>query len=60
MSASIPPPVPRRADEEGATAVEYGILAAVVGVVLVATGPMLADAFRALLDLITGGMVGGG
>jgi Flp pilus assembly pilin Flp len=41
--------------EDGATAVEYSILAAVVGVALVAAGPLLADAFLALLEVITGG-----
>ncbi len=41
--------------EEGASTVEYGILAAAVGLVLVATGPMLVDAFLGLLELITGG-----
>jgi Flp pilus assembly pilin Flp len=48
----------RIAADEGATAVEYSILAAVVGVVLVAAGPLLVDAFLALLEMITGGMLG--
>jgi Flp pilus assembly pilin Flp len=50
---------PRLSTAEGATSVEYGILVALVGVALAATGPMLADAFRLLLQVITGGMVGG-
>lgn len=43
------------ADDEGASSVEYGILAAGVGIVLVATGPALADAFFGLLEFIVGG-----
>ncbi len=42
-------------DQAGATSVEYGVLAAAVGVVLVATGPVLADAFFGLLEVIVGG-----
>jgi Flp pilus assembly pilin Flp len=41
--------------EEGASAVEYGILAAGVGIVLVAAGPALAAAFLELISFITGG-----
>jgi Flp pilus assembly pilin Flp len=41
--------------EEGASSVEYGILAAAVGIVLVAAGPALADAFLELIRFITGG-----
>lgn len=41
--------------EEGASAVEYGVLAAGVGIVLLAAGPALADAFLELIRLITGG-----
>ena len=41
--------------EEGATSVEYGILAGAVGIALVAAGPMLAEAFVSLLELIVGG-----
>lgn len=42
-------------DEAGATAVEYGILAAGVGLALVATGPALADVLFDLLEGIVGG-----
>lgn len=48
----------RHRDEDGATAVEYGIVAAAVGVVFVVAGPWLYDAFLALLDAILDGMVG--
>ena len=41
--------------EEGASAVEYGVLAAGVGIVLVAAGPALAEAFLDLIRMITGG-----
>lgn len=41
--------------EDGATSVEYGILVAAVGIALVASGPLLAEAFLDLLELITGG-----
>jgi Flp pilus assembly pilin Flp len=37
------------------SSVEYGILAAAVGVGLIALGPALAEAFLALLEMITGG-----
>ena len=50
-------PVSRGA-EEAATAVEYGVLVALVGVVLVAAGPQLAAAALSLLDTITGSMLG--
>jgi Flp pilus assembly pilin Flp len=43
------------AAEDGVSTVEYGILAAAVGVGLVAVGPALAEAFLALLEMITGG-----
>ena len=43
------------AAEEGATSVEYGILAAAVGITLVAAGPALADALFGLLEVIVGG-----
>jgi Flp pilus assembly pilin Flp len=50
-------PVPRRglADEDGASTVEYGLLAAGIGIGLVAVGPALAEAFLRLLEMITGG-----
>lgn len=41
--------------EEGVSAVEYGVLAAGVGIVLLAAGPALVDAFLDLVQLITGG-----
>lgn len=49
------PPRTRLADDDGATAVEYSILAAGIGIVLVAAGPAMADAFLGLIHLITGG-----
>jgi Flp pilus assembly pilin Flp len=50
-------PAPRRAlaAEDGASTVEYGLLAAAIGVGLVAVGPALAEAFLRLLEMITGG-----
>jgi Flp pilus assembly pilin Flp len=42
-------------DEDGASAVEYGILAAAVGIVLVAAGPALVEVFLELIRMITGG-----
>jgi Flp pilus assembly pilin Flp len=48
---------PRRGPsaEDGASTVEYGLLAAAVGVGMVAVGPALAEAFLRLLGMITGG-----
>jgi Flp pilus assembly pilin Flp len=46
------------ADESGLTAVEYGLLAAFVGLVFVAAGPLLADALLTLRRVILDGMVG--
>ena len=45
-------------DEEGATTVEYGLVAGLMGVVFVLAGPELYDAFLALLNDILDGMVG--
>lgn len=42
---------------EGATTVEYGILVAAVGTVLIATGPELLSAFEQLLLTIVRGML---
>ena len=44
--------------EDGATAVEYGLVLALVGILFVLMGPELYDAFLALLDAILDGMVG--
>ena len=38
--------------DEGATAVEYGILAGVLGIVFVAAGPTLWTSMLSLLDTI--------
>lgn len=43
------------AAQDGTSTVEYGLLAAAVGGVLVAVGPALADAFLGLIDMITRG-----
>lgn len=49
----------RRAhSQEGSTSVEYGLLAAFVGMVFVLAGPMLVDAFVVVLNAILDGMVG--
>ena len=45
-------------DETAATAVEYGVLVALTGAVLVAVGPRLADAALQMLDVVTGSMLG--
>lgn len=42
----------RDADQEGATAVEYGLVAGLLGVGLVVVGPLLADAFVVFLDVV--------
>ena len=39
-------------DQEGATAVEYGILAAAVGIAFIVAGPLLLDAFTWFLDVV--------
>ena len=46
---------PARRGEEGATTVEYGLVAAAVGIVLVAAGPAVGRAFLDLIDLIARG-----
>lgn len=38
--------------EEGATAVEYGLVAAGVGIAFIIAGPALADAFTDLLGFV--------
>lgn len=43
--------------EDGATAVEYGLIAAGVGLAFVLAGPALADAFLSLLNAILDGLV---
>ena len=45
-------------NEEGATAVEYGLVAGLMGIVFVLAGPELYDAFLELLNDILHGMVG--
>jgi pilus assembly protein Flp/PilA len=44
--------------EEGASAVEYGMLVALIAAVVVATvallGPKIKDAFQAIVDALTG------
>ena len=46
------------ANEEGATAVEYGLLVGGLAVLLAVAGPALADVLRAALGAIFDGMVG--
>ena len=41
-----------RTDQDGSTAVEYGIIAGVVGIAFVVGGPLLMSGFRALLDVV--------
>ncbi len=45
-------------DESGATAIEYGLIAAATGLVLVAISPALSAALQALFIAITGGLAG--
>lgn len=49
----------RWGDEHGATAVEYGLVTAIVGVVFIAAGPALWNAFLSLLNVVLCAMVGG-
>ncbi len=45
-------------DESGATAIEYGLIAAFMGVMLIAAMPLLAGAISNLFALLGGGMAG--
>ena len=51
-------------DEEGATAIEYGLIAALVSVFLIGTlttlGERLDATFQAIIDELAGGGGGGG
>ena len=47
-----------RTDQDGSTAVEYGIIAGAVGVGLIVLGPWLAQAFVTFLDIVLDGMLG--
>ena len=47
-------------EENGATAVEYGLIAGALGVVFVVAGPMLQDAFAFLLNVVLCDILGGG
>lgn len=42
----------RAAGEEGATAVEYGLIAATVGIAFIVAGPLLLDAFTWFLETV--------
>ena len=43
-------------EQDGVTAVEYGVIAALVGATFVVLGPWLADVMLQLLDVIVGTM----
>jgi pilus assembly protein Flp/PilA len=43
-------------DESGATAIEYGLIAAAIGLMLVAAAPILASKISALFDKLGAGM----
>lgn len=45
-------------EEDGATAVEYGLIAGAVGVAFIVAGPALYEVFLDLLNTILDGMVG--
>jgi pilus assembly protein Flp/PilA len=40
-------------NESGATAIEYGLIAAFIGIMLAAAMPLLKDALKAVFDAIT-------
>lgn len=44
--------------QEGATSVEYGLVLGAVGIAFIVAGPLLHDAFLALLHVVLDGMVG--
>jgi pilus assembly protein Flp/PilA len=48
----------RQDDEQGAAAVEYGMLVALIAAVIISTvallGPKIKDAFQAVVDALTG------
>lgn len=39
-------------DQDGATAVEYGLIAAAVGIAFIVAGPLLLDAFAWFLETV--------
>ena len=43
-------------DESGATAIEYGLIAAAIGLMLVVAMPLLATALKAVFSSITGAL----
>ncbi len=45
-------------DESGATAIEYGLIAAAVGLMLVVAAPILATAISTLFGELSAGMAG--
>jgi Flp pilus assembly pilin Flp len=47
----------RLAGESGVTAVEYGLLAALIGAVVVAAGPQLWQGMLGILDAVLGRML---
>jgi Flp pilus assembly pilin Flp len=51
-------PCHRAHAQDGATSVEYGLLAALLGVVFIVAGPTLWQAFLNVLEVIFDGMVG--
>jgi pilus assembly protein Flp/PilA len=52
-------PAPRRSADDGATAVEYALLAALVAVILVASVTLLGGGVGALVDEVAA-LLGGG
>lgn len=49
----------RWSDEAGATAVEYGAIAAVAGIAFVVAGPALWEAMLTFLDTVLTAVLGG-
>lgn len=45
-------------DESGATAIEYGLIAAAIGLMLVAVLPALRDALSTVFGLVSTGVTG--
>jgi pilus assembly protein Flp/PilA len=43
-------------DESGATAIEYGLIAAAIGLMLVVAMPLLSTALKAVFSSITGAL----
>jgi pilus assembly protein Flp/PilA len=47
-------------DESGATAIEYGLIASAIGLMLIVAAPPLAAAIQSLFEQLQAGIEGGG